>query len=116
MRFASALVVLVACTRSAPSERELIASAQDETRRFFALGEGGDCTQLARMMQRPAQCENLVRQFRETRAHLTKIESAQLDGRDKHVVLVRVEATATDRVHQWIVRARWTEDGWKLAL
>jgi len=67
-------------------------------------------------MQRPALCEDLVRQLRETHAHLSKIEDAKLDGRDKRVVLVSVEATAPEHVHHWIVRARWTAEGWKLAL
>lgn len=116
MHGALALLLLVACARSEPSERELVAAAQDETRKFFALGEAGDCDRLAQMMQRPATCEGLVHQFRETRVHLSKIAGAKLDGRDKHMVLVTVEAVAPERTHQWIVRAKWTPDGWKLAL
>jgi hypothetical protein len=116
VRIVVALVFVAACSRSTPSESELLAEAQDQTRTFFALGEGGDCERLAGMMQRPNDCKGVVQQFRETHAHLTKIESVKLDGRDKHVVLVSVEATAPEHVHHWIVRAKWTADGWKLAL
>jgi hypothetical protein len=116
VRHALALFVLVACARSTPSEHELVSAAQDETRVFFALGEGGDCGKLAPKLQRPNECEDLVRQFRETRTHLTKIEGAKLDGRDKQTVLVSVEASAPERVHHWIVRAKWTPEGWRFAL
>ena len=116
MRTAVALIVLAACARSGPSERELVSAGQDATRTFFALGEAGDCSQLAHMLQRPSTCEELVAQFRETHAHLSKIEGAKLDGRDKQLVLVSVVATAPEHIHHWIVRAKWTPDGWKLAL
>jgi hypothetical protein len=116
VRFVPALIVVLACKSSQPSERELIADAQDQTRTFFALGEGGDCERLAGMMLRPAGCAELVKQFKDTHAHLSKIEGAKLDGRDKETVLVSVEATAPEHVHHWIVRAKWTTEGWKLAL
>jgi hypothetical protein len=116
VRSALGLLILVACSRSEPSERDLVAGAQDETRKFFALGEAGDCERLAPMLQRPQSCEGLVRQFRETHVHLSKIEGAKLDGRDKHVVLVTVEAVAPERTHRWIVQAKWTAGGWKFAL
>lgn len=108
--------MLAACARSEPSERELLSGAQDATRTFFALGEGGDCKQLAPMLQRPATCDDLVRQFRDTHAHLSQVLGAKIDGRDKHMVLVSVDATAPEHVHHWIVRAKWTSSGWKLAL
>ena len=116
MRLAVALIVLGACARSTPSERDLLSEAQDETRRFFALAEGFDCGELGKLMQKPETCENLVRQFKETHAHLTQIDEAKLDGRDKKTVLVMVQAQAETTVHHWIVRAKWTSDGWKLAL
>lgn len=116
MRTALALLLFTACARSAPSEHELVSAAQDATRTFFALGEAGDCAKLGSMMQRPSDCERLVQQFRETRVHLTKIAGSKLDGRDKQVVLVSVDATAPDKVHHWIVRAKWTPEGWKLSL
>ena len=116
MQLARALILLAACGSSAPSERELLAEAQDETRRFFALAEGSDCEQLKPLMQRPETCANLVRQFKETRAHLTRIDEAKLDGRDKTIVLVMVQAQEAEAVHHWIVRAKWTPKGWKLAL
>ncbi len=58
----------------------------------------------------------LVKQFVETRTHLTSIDNAKLDGRDKETVLVNVQAQEKATVHHWIVRAKWTADGWKLAL
>lgn len=110
------LLIATACARSAPSEHELVSEAQDQTRRFFALGEGGDCEQLTKLMQRPETCAALVQQFLETRTHLKTIADAKLDGRDKDTVLVSVEALEKDKVHRWIVRAKWTKEGWKLAL
>lgn len=111
-----ALVVLVACARSTPSEHELVSEAQDQTRKFFAYGEGGDCKQLAKMMQQPDTCETLVRQFIETKTHLSRVIDAKRDGRDPQMVLVNVEAQEGTKLHRWIVRAKWTKQGWKLAL
>ncbi len=109
--------MIAACSRSgAPSEDSLVSDAQDQTRKFFAFGEGGDCEQLSKLMQRPETCPELVRQFVETRTHLSKITGAKLDGRDKETVLVSVEAQEKATTHLWIVRAKWTKDGWKLAL
>ena len=116
MRLASALIVVAACARSTPSERELVAGAQDETRKFFALAEGADCDHLAPMMQLPERCKDMVQEFQETHAHLLSIDEAKLDGRDKHVVLVAVQAQTTKELRHWIVRAKWTTDGWRLAL
>ena len=116
MRLAATLVLIAACTRSTPSDGELVAGAQDETRHFFALAEGGDCGHLEPMMQLPAQCKDMVREFQETHAHLLAIEDAKLDGRDKHIVLVSVQAQTTKELRHWIVRAKWTPDGWRLAL
>lgn len=116
MRLAFAVVVLAACSHSPPSESELVASAQDETRQFFALAEGNDCAHLEHMMLLPASCKDTVHQFQETHAHLLSIDSAKLDGRDKHVVLVDVTAQTTKELRHWIVRAKWTADGWRLAL
>ena len=116
MRTALALFIFAACARSTPSEHELVSESQDETRTFFALGEAGDCGKLGPKLERPGECENLVRQFRETHVHLAKIEGAKVDGRDKHVVLVSVEAQSPEKIHHWIVRARWTPEGWRFAL
>lgn len=116
MRLAIAAVLLAACSHSPPSESELLASAQDETRQFFALAEGGDCGHLQHMMLLPDSCKNMVQQFTETHAHLLAIDGAKLDGRDKHVVLVEVQAQTTKELRHWIVRAKWTADGWRLAL
>lgn len=116
MRPLALLLITAACARSAPSEHELVSDAQDQTRKFFALGEGGDCDQLTKLMQRPETCASLVKQFLETRTHLTKIVEAKVDGRDKETVLVSVEAQEAKTVHHWIVRAKWTKEGWKLAL
>jgi hypothetical protein len=116
LRVAFALIVVAACARTTPSERELVAGAQDETRRFFALAEGGDCDHLEQMMQLPAHCKDMVHEFAETHAHLLAIDEAKLDGRDKHVVLVTVQAQTTKELRHWIVRAKWTADGWRLAL
>lgn len=68
------------------------------------------------MMQHPDTCELLVRQFIETKTHLSKIIDAKLDGRDPHMVLVNIEALEEAKIHRWIVRAKWTKQGWKLAL
>jgi hypothetical protein len=116
LRLAPALVLIAACARSAPSESDLVAAAQDETRQFFALAEGGDCDHLEHRMQLPALCKNMVHEFAETHAHLLSIDEAKLDGRDKHVVLVSVSAQTTKELRHWIVRAKWTADGWRLAL
>lgn len=116
MRAALVLILLTACARSTPSGHELVSEAQDQTRTFFALGESGNCDKLAGMLQRPETCKDLARQFLETHTHLTKIVSAKLDGRDKETVLVSVEAQEKATVHEWIVRAKWTKQGWKLAL
>ena len=109
-------MMLTACARSTPSGHELVSEAQDQTRTFFALGESGNCDKLAPMLQRPDTCKDLTRQFLETHTHLTKIVSAKLDGRDKETVLVSVEAQEKAITHQWIVRAKWTKQGWKFAL
>ena len=106
----------VGCARSEPSERELLSVAQDATRTFFAQAEACDCHQLAPMLQRPKTCDGLVQQFQETHTHLSKIVGAKLDGRDKHMVLVNVDATGEHEVYHWIVRATWTPEKWKFAL
>lgn len=116
MRFTIPLLILLACCRSEPSDSELLSAGQDATRTFFAQAEGGDCHQLASMLQRPQSCDGLVQQFRETHTHLSKIDGATLDGRDKHMVLVTVEASGESKAYHWIVRAKWTPNGWKLAL
>jgi hypothetical protein len=116
VRFAVSILFLGACARSTPSERVLVSEAQDETRRFFALAEGSDCGELGKLMLKPESCESLVKQFKDTHAHLTQIDEAKLDGRDKQMVLVMVQAQAETTVHHWIVRAKWTSKGWKLAL
>lgn len=116
MRFTITLLILASCARSEPGERELLSAAEDATRTFFAHGEAGDCGELAPMLQRPSTCESLVSQFKETHVHLSKIESAKIDGRDKHMALVSVEAAGPTQVYHWIVRATWTPNGWKLAL
>lgn len=108
--------MLTACARSIPGERELVSEAQDQTRTFFALGESGNCDKLAPMLQRPETCKELARQFLETHTHLKKIVSSKLDGRDKDTVLVSVEAQEKAVIHSWIVRAKWTKQGWKFAL
>jgi hypothetical protein len=110
------IALAAACTRGGPGADQLIADAQDQTRRFFALAEGGDCAALGELLARPASCEGLVHQMRETRTHLTAIEGAKLDGRDPHLVLVTVKTQAAKHAHSWIVQAKWTPDGWKVSL
>jgi hypothetical protein len=116
VRFTIPLLILVGCARSEPSERELLSAGQDATRTFFAQAEAGDCSQLSGMLQRPQACDGLVKQFRETHTHLSKILGAKIDGRDKHTVLVNVEASGEQQVFHWIVRATWTPEKWKFAL
>ena len=110
------IALVAACKRGEPSADQLVKDAQDQTRRFFALAEGGDCAALGEMLVRPASCEGLVHQMRETNTHLTSIESAKIDGRDPHLVLVTVMTQATKHAHSWIVQAKWTPDGWKVSL
>jgi len=110
------IAVAAACKRGEPTTDELLAGAQDQTRRFFALAEGGDCAALAELLPRPETCEGLVLQMRETKTHLTAIEGAKLDGRDRHLVLVNVTAQATKHTHRWIIHAKWTPGGWKVSL
>ena len=110
------LLLVAACKRGEPTTDELLADAQDQTRRFFALAEGGDCAALAELLPRPDTCEGLVLQMRETKTHLESIEGAKIDGRDPHLVLVNVKAQATKHTHRWIVHAKWTPDGWKVSL
>ena len=110
------LALAAACKRGEPAADELIAEAKDQTRRFFALAEGGDCAELAELLPRPATCEGLVLQMRETKTHLTSVDGAKIDGRDRHLVLVNVTAQATKHTHRWIVHAKWTPDGWKVSL
>jgi len=109
-------LLLTACARSTPGEHELVSDAQDQARKFFALGEGGDCDQLSKLMQHPETCQQIVKQFIDTHTHLLGVTGAKLDGRDKDTVLVTVDAQEKAIVHHWIVRAKWTKEGWKLAL
>lgn len=110
------VAALAACHRGAPSQEELLQQAQDETRQFFALAESGDCKALQPQLAHPETCDNMVEEFRHTHTHLKSITGAKLDGRDPQLVLVTVEAPSLKFEHTFIVRAKWTEDGWKVAL
>jgi len=105
-----------ACHRGEPSADELTAEAPDQTRRLFALAEGGDCDALAKLLPRPERCAGLVEEIRETRTHLTSIDGTKIDGRDPHLVLVNVTAQAAKLTHHWVVHAKWTPDGWKVSM
>src|SRR6266542_1405884 len=107
--------MIAACDRSAPDETELLRVAQDETRQFFALLDSSDCSRIAPKMQVPERCEDTLREYRETHSHLSSVLDAKLDGRDKHTVLVTVDVQSTRHLHHWIVRAKWSKDGWKVA-
>lgn len=115
-RLALVLVAVSACHRDAPSQEELLRDAQDETRQFFALAEGGDCKALAPRLAHPELCEPMVDEFKKTHTHLASVTGAKIDGRDPHLVLVTVEAPSTKYQHSWIVRVKWTDAGWKVAL
>jgi len=110
------IVALAACHRGAPSQEELVAGAQDETRQFFALAESGDCKTLTAQLAHPETCDTMVEEFRQTHTHLRSITGAKLDGRDPEMVLVTVEAPSKKFEHTFIVRVKWTPDGWKVAL
>lgn len=105
-----------ACQRGEPTTDELLREAQDQTRRFFALAEGGDCEQLTKLLARPETCEEFVEEVRETRTRLTSIDNARIDGRDPHLVLVSVRAQAVKLKHSWVVHAKWTKHGWKVSM
>ena len=115
-RFLPALLLVTACARSAPDEAELVRTAQDEARTFFALLESSDCSQIRPMMQFPGRCDDTLHEYRETHSHLSQVVEAKLDGRDKHTVLVTVDVQSTKHEHHWIARVKWTKDGWKVAL
>ncbi len=110
------VVLLAACHHAPPSPEELLREAQDTTRQFFAVAEGGDCAQLAPVLARPAGCAAMVEEFKATHSHLSQIEGVRIDGRDPQVVLVTVKVNSTKHEHTWVVRAKWTADGWRFAL
>ena len=105
-----------ACHRGAPTDDDLVREAQDQTRTFFSLAEGGDCEQLTKLLARPESCHEFVHEMQETHTHLTSIDGARIDGRDPHMVLVSVHAQAGKLAHAWVVHAKWTADGWKVSM
>jgi hypothetical protein len=93
----------------------------DDTRRavqqYFQFAEAGDCARLQPLMAKPEECENIVRQFNETKTHLVSIDDAKVDGRDASVVLVYTTVVFGKKDnHKWIVRAAHVGDAWKVRL
>ena len=95
---------------SADATREVV-------RHYFQWAEAGDCAQLQRIMSVPDDCENIVRQFRETKTHLVSIDEITPDGRDAAAMLVHTTvAFGKKSDHKWIVRAARAGGGWRLRL
>jgi len=115
-RLAIVLVAVSACNHAAPSQEELLRDAPDQTRKFFAMAEGGDCEHLKPLLARPDGCADMVEEFKKSHTHLASVVGAEIDGRDPHVVLVKVDAPSTKFDHTWVLRVKWTEDGWKVSL
>lgn len=102
-----------ACHRGASDA----ASARPAVQRFFQLAEAGDCARLQPMLADPNDCENLVRQFTETKTHLVSIDKEQPDGRDVKTMMVFTTVVfGKNSNHKWVVRARRVDDAWKLRL
>ncbi len=86
-------------------------------RQFFHFAEAGDCARLQPLMAKPDECENVVRQFAETKAHLVSIDESKVDGRDPKARLVYTTVAFGKRDdHKWILRAAQNDAGWKLRL
>jgi hypothetical protein len=110
------LIAVSACHHAAPSQEELLETAPNQTRQFFALAEGGDCKALAPLLAHPETCDSMVEEFKRTHTHLSSIVGTKIDGRDPMLVLVTVDAPSTKFDHTFVVRVKWTEAGWKVAL
>ena len=95
----------------------MLRDAPDVMRQFFTLAEAGDCAQLSSRMQRPEQCSDFVADMQRTKSHFQTITNTRIDGRDPDVVLVTVNVmSAKDHLRIWVLRAKWTADGWKVSL
>jgi hypothetical protein len=104
---------LGACHPRAPEPE----ATREAVQRFFRFAEAGDCAGLQPLMASPDECENIVRQFRETHTHLVSIDGFKPDGRDAAVMLVYTTvAFGKGENHKWILRARRDGDAWKVRL
>src|SRR5262245_47594606 len=101
---AIALVAAAAGCHRTPGDG---ASVRASVQRFFEAVEAGDCARLQPLLQQPDECENIVRQFQETKTHLVSIDRQQPDGRDAATLMVYTTvAFGKMNDHKWIVRAR----------
>jgi hypothetical protein len=108
------LVAVAAGCHRAPSDG---ASARASVQRFFAAAEAGDCARLQPLLQQADECENIVRQFQESKTHLVSVDREQPDGRDAATTMIYTTvAFGKHDDHKWIVRARRAGDAWKMRL
>lgn len=110
----SLVLVAGACHRAGAVDPEASKAAVQQ---FFQYAEAGDCARLQPLMAKPDECENIVRQFTETKTHLISIDDAKIDGRDRAAALVYTTVVFGKKEnHKWIVRASHVGDAWKVRL
>jgi hypothetical protein len=83
---------------------------------FYQFAEAGDCARLQPLMAKPDECENIVRQFVESKTHLVSIDDAKRDGRGDAVLVYTTVAFGKKENHKWVVRATRAGDSWKVRL
>ena len=74
------LLAAGACHRAGAVNPE---ASKQAIKEFFQFAEAGDCARLQPLMAKPEECENIVRQFNETKTHLVSIDEAKVDGRNR---------------------------------
>jgi hypothetical protein len=110
----SLLTLVGACHRGAGGDA---ASARRAVEQFYGYAEAGDCARLQPLMAKPDECENIVRQFVESKTHLVSIDGAEADGRDRAAMLVYTTVKFGKKEnHKWVVRAAHVGEGWKVRL
>ena len=115
VRLVAVLCCWLGCQRGGADKRSL-PEAEREVRRFFALLEAGDCTQLRALMARPESCDGMVHEYQETASRLVEVVEVKPDGRDARIVLITVHVQDRKRLHTWVVRARPRAGGWEVSL
>ena len=110
----SLLALVGACHRGSGADAD---SARHAVQQFYQYAEAGDCARLQPLMAKPDECENIVRQFVESKTHLLSIDGAEPDGRDRSAMLVYTTVKFGKKEnHKWLVRAAHAGDGWKVRL
>jgi hypothetical protein len=112
----SLLALAGACHRGASGEAGSLEEPRRVVQQFYQFAEAGDCARLQPLMAKPEECENIVRQFTESKTHLISIDNAERDGRGDAVLIYTTVVFGKNTNHKWIVRAIHQGDSWKVRL